>query len=68
MCIRDRSATSIAVTHNLGSRDVTVQLYDNSSYDTVYADVVRTDTNTVTIGFTSAPSNNDIRVLITKCG
>ena len=66
--IGDGSATSIAVTHNLGSRDVTVQLYDNSSYDTVYADVVRTDTNTVTIGFTSAPSNNDIRVLITKCG
>tara|TARA_S200000501_G_scaffold233247_1_gene218811 strand:+ start:313 stop:1383 length:1071 start_codon:yes stop_codon:yes gene_type:complete len=66
--IGDGSATSIAVTHNLGSRDVTVQLYDNSSYDTVYADVVRTDTNTVTVGFTSAPSSNDIRVLITKCG
>jgi len=66
--IGDGSATSIAVTHNLGSRDVTVQLYDNSSYDTVYADVVRTDTNTVTVGFTSAPSTNDIRVLVTKCG
>lgn len=66
--IGDGSATSIAVTHNLGSRDVTVQLYDNSSYDTVYADVVRTDTNTVTVGFTSAPASNDIRVLVTKCG
>ena len=61
-------ATSIEVTHNLGTRDVLVQLFDNSSYDTVYADVVRTTTNTVDISFGSAPANNDIRVLITKIG
>ena len=36
------------------------------SGDTVYADVVRTSTAVVTITFTSAPSTNDIRVLITK--
>ena len=40
--IGDGSATSIAVTHGLGSQDVIVQLYDTSSLDTVYADVVRT--------------------------
>lgn len=66
--IGDGSATSIAVAHNLGSRDVIVQLFDNSSFDTVYADVVRTDTNTVTIGFASAPTSNDIRVLISTIG
>lgn len=66
--IGDGSATSIAVSHNLGSRDVVVQLYDASSYDTVIADVVRTNTNTVTIGFASAPSTNDIRVLVSKIG
>ncbi len=66
--IGDGSATSIAVSHNLGSRDVIVQLYDASSYDTVMADVVRTDTNTVTIGFSSAPSTNDIKVLVSKIG
>jgi len=66
--IGDGSATSYTVTHNLGSRDVIVQLYDASSYDTVYADVVRTDADVVTIGFASAPTTNDIRVLISKIG
>ena len=59
-------ATSIAVTHGLGTRDVMVQLYDNSSYDTVYADVTRNTVNQVTVDFTTAPSANDIRILITK--
>ena len=66
--IGDGSATSIAVTHNLGTRDVIVELYDASSYDTVYADVVRTNTTTVTIDFNTAPSTNDIRVLVSKIG
>ena len=47
--IGDGSSTSIAVTHNLGTRDVIVQIYDNSSYDTVRAEVVRNTTNQVTI-------------------
>ena len=64
--IGDGNATSYAVTHNLGTRDVMVQLYDNSSYDTVYAEVARNSTSQVTISFTTAPSTNDIRVLITK--
>jgi len=64
--IGDGNATSYAVTHNLGTRDVMVQLYDNSSYDTVYAEVTRNSTSQVTISFTTAPSTNDIRVLITK--
>ena len=66
--IGDGSATSIAVSHNLGTRDVIVQLYDASSYDTVMADVVRTDANTVTVDFAVAPTTNDIKVLITKIG
>ena len=66
--IGDGSATSIAVTHNLGTQDVIVQLYDASSLDTVYADVVRTSTSVVTIDFASAPGTNDIRVLISKIG
>jgi hypothetical protein len=49
-------STSIAVTHNLGTRNVIVQLYDASTYETVYADVTRTSTNVVTVGFASAPS------------
>ena len=64
--IGDGSATGIAVDHNLNTRDVIVQLYDVSSYDTVIADVVRTTVDRVTITFASAPSSNDIRVLVTK--
>lgn len=66
--IGDGSATSYTVTHNLGSQDVIVQLYDASSLDTVFADVVRTSTSVVTIDFNSAPTANDIRVLVTKIG
>ena len=66
--IGDGSNTSYTVTHNLGSQDVIVQLYDASSLDTVYADVVRTSTSVVTIDFATAPATNDIRVLITKIG
>jgi len=60
--------TTIPVAHNLGTRDVIVQLFDMSSYDTVFADVVRTDANTVTLLFAVAPTTNNIRVLVTKIG
>ncbi|MGB0975166.1 MAG: hypothetical protein ACPGU9_09275 [Flavobacteriaceae bacterium] len=64
--IGDGSTTAITITHSLGTRDVIIQLYDVSSYDTVYADVVRTTTDTATITFATAPATNDIRVLVTK--
>ena len=66
--IGDGSTTAYPVTHNLGSKDVIVQLYDVSSFDTVYADVVRTSTEVVTVTFAVAPISNDIRVLISKVG
>jgi hypothetical protein len=53
------------VTHNLGTKDVIVQLYDTVTFDTVYADVSRATTNTVVITFASAPTN-PIRVLVQK--
>lgn len=62
--IGDGTNTSYTVTHNLNTRDVIVQLYDASSYDTVIADVVRTSTAAVTIAFSVAPTTNDIKVLI----
>lgn len=52
----DASKTSFTITHNLGSRDVTVQVYDGTSYEEVIVDVTRTSTSVVTIGFASAPA------------
>lgn len=50
------SATSFTITHNLGSRDVQIQVYDAASpYDTVEVDVERTNTTTATIRFATAP-------------
>ena len=60
-------SASGAVTHNLGTKDVIVQLYDNVTSETVYADVVRTSTTVVTVTFGNAPANS-IRVLVTKIG
>jgi len=57
------TAASTVVTHNLGTRDVIVQLYDTVTYDTVYADVSRTSTNTITVAFASTPANT-IKCLI----
>lgn len=53
------TATSGAqdVTHNLGSRNVIVQLYDSVTYETLYADIVRTSSNVVTVTFVSTPPN-----------
>lgn len=53
------TATSGAqdVTHNLGSRNVIVQLYDSATYETLYADIVRTSANIVTVTFVSTPPN-----------
>ena len=52
----DSSKTSFTITHNLGSRDVIIQVYDGTSYDEVIVDVTRTNTNTATIAFASAPA------------
>jgi hypothetical protein len=57
-------STSITVTHSLGSRKVIVQLFDTSSFETVYADVVRTTTSAITVNFASAPSAGDVTCLV----
>lgn len=64
--IGDGTATSYVVTHNLGTRDVMVQLFDNSTYDTVFAGVARNSTSQVTITTNSPIATNDVRVLISK--
>lgn len=62
--IGDGSATSIAVTHSLGTLDVQVQIYEIATGDTVECDVKRNTTNQVTLGFASAPASNSLRVVV----
>ena len=53
------------VDHNLGTYDVIVQLYDATSYETVYACVDRNSVNQIAISGNNFPSATDIRVLVT---
>ena len=62
--IGDGALTQVPVTHNLGARDVSVQVYDSSTFDTVECDVVRTSTSVVTLGFTVAPAAGAYTVVI----
>ena len=58
------SLTQIPVTHNLGTREVVVNVYNSATYDTVECDVVRTSTSVVTLGFTVAPASGAYTVVI----
>ena len=63
----DTISATATVTHNLGTKDVIVQLYDTVTDLTVYARVDRASANTVTITFGTTPAN-DVRVLVQKIG
>jgi hypothetical protein len=62
--IGDGSATSYTVTHNLGSLDVQVAIFQNSNGEEVITDVTHATTNTLTIVFASAPASNAYRVVV----
>lgn len=60
------AGTSCTITHNLGSRDVVVQVYRNSgNYDTVLCDVWRSDTNNVVLKFATSVAANAFRCVVT---
>jgi len=60
-------SASGTVTHNLGTNDVVIQLYDTVTLETVYADMERSSVNAVDITFAATPTNS-IRVLVQKIG
>jgi hypothetical protein len=68
--IGNGSDVSFTVTHDLNSRDVVVQIYDTSTYETVMAEVTRSGLNTVGIEVANIagniPATNGLRVLIQK--
>jgi hypothetical protein len=63
--VGDGTATSYTITHNLGTRDVIVSVYEGSgSYAEVICDVNHATTNTITLLFSVAPTLNQYRVVV----
>jgi hypothetical protein len=63
--VGDGSATSYTITHNLGTRDVIVSVYEaTGTYAEVICDVQHSTTNTITLLFSVAPTSNQYRVVI----
>jgi hypothetical protein len=62
--IGDGSSTSIAVTHSLGTQDVTWSVRQVSDNAYVICDAVSTSTSVLTLSFAVAPSSNSLRVTV----
>lgn len=63
--IGDSTSTDIVITHNLNTRDATVQVREaGSPYEQVNVDVEYTTTNTVTLRFAIAPAVNAYRAIV----
>lgn len=63
--IGDGAATSIAVTHGLGTQYVTAQVFDATSNLQVECDVTLTSATQTSFTFATAPTTNQFRVVIT---
>lgn len=62
--IGNGSATSIAVTHGLGTKDVSVTLRQTADDTAVCTDWAATDANTITLAFAVAPATGAHRVTV----
>ena len=56
---------SAVITHNLGTLDVTVAVYEVSTGALVEPDITLTNTNTVTLTFATAPTSGQYRAVVT---
>ena len=63
--IGDANLTSFAIVHNFNTRLVQTEVFDSATFDTVIADIVRTNVNTVTVSFSVAPDSGAYTVVIT---
>ena len=63
-----KATNTYTVTHSLNSRDVMVEVYHTTNYDTVFVDITRATVNTITVAFASSVTDGDYRVLIKKIG
>ena len=59
------SNTTITITHNLNTRDITVEVYEAASpYEKVYPDIKHATVDTVDLVFASAPAEDAYKVVI----
>jgi len=66
VAIGDGTATSYTVTHNLGTKDVVVHVYESvTPFAQVEVDVLHTSTDALTINFAAAPATGAYRVVVT---
>lgn len=63
--IGNGSATSIRVTHNLGTEDVTITVREVATKQVVMADVQIYDSNNIDILFATAPASGAYRIVVT---
>lgn len=62
--IGNGTLTSMPVTHNLGTLDVNITMYEVATGKTVFAGEARTSTTVATFTFSKAPATGAIRVVI----
>lgn len=63
--IGNGALTTFTVTHSLGTRDVTVAVFDNATFEEVQVDVAHTTTSAVTVTFTGiTPTASQFRVVV----
>lgn len=61
----DGVLTSITITHNLGTVDVSVQVYENATgLPIIPLTMTRTSASVVTMTFTLAPTSNQYRIIV----
>ena len=58
------SPVTVTLNHGLNNANLSVQVYNASTYDTVYPQISRTDNNNVAITFAQTPANNAFTALI----
>jgi len=63
-----KATNTYTVTHSLNSRDVIVEVYHTTNYDTIFVDITRATVNTITVAFAATVTDGDYRVLIKKIG
>jgi hypothetical protein len=57
-------STTAVITHSLNTTDVMVEVYEVESGNTVYCDVTRYSVDVVNLGFSTAPTNQQYRVVV----